>query len=98
MLDARGLITFVVTFHEVSLIFSVVLAALMTLPFWLLMLRSVERGRKATLALVFFVGTALVCHFIVSHTLHFSALDVEVIQVGQSIDDGPPVEDKPPRD
>lgn len=87
MLDARGLATYVVTYHQHVLLMALVVAALGTSPFVLFAVRDRSLLERVYLSLSVFVGTALIAHVGLSWLLGHSAIDVEVIRLQATKDD-----------
>ena len=79
-MDARGLVAFVVTLHEVAAVLALLVGALMT-ALGLLVLRNVPAGRRALMIAAFAVGASLATLAVSSRLFHVSALEVEVVRV-----------------
>lgn len=88
MLDARGLATYVVTYHQHVLLMALVVAAVGTSPFLLFAVRDRSLLERIYLSLSVFVGTALIAHVGLSWLLGHAAIDVEVIRLQATKDDG----------
>jgi hypothetical protein len=78
--DARGLIAFIVTVHQVAALLALLVATLVTLA-GLLLLRHTPPLRRAFLIGAFAVGAALITFGASSRLFEVRTLDVEVVRV-----------------
>ena len=81
-MDARGLVAFIVTVHEVAAILALLVGTLVAL-LSALVLRKLPPGRRALSIFAFAVGGALLTFAGVSRVFHVSALDVEVVRINE---------------
>ena len=88
MLDARGLVTYVITYHQHVLMLALLVAAGCTAPFVLFGARSRTGLERTFLSLAFFCGATLIAHVAVSRALGHDAIDVETIRLQAVKDDG----------
>ncbi|MCP4503248.1 MAG: hypothetical protein GY822_25200 [Deltaproteobacteria bacterium] len=83
-----GLVTMVFTFHDgvfaISMLLSSVLAGILTLFFF----KKLPKDRRVASVVMTFVGSILLLHFGLSHLISVKALDVEVIRLKKTLDDG----------
>lgn len=80
--DARGLVAFIVTVHEVAALLAVLVAALIT-SLGALVLRNAAPGRRLLTILGFAVGGALITFAATSKLFSVRALDVEIVRVNE---------------
>ncbi len=81
-MDARGLMTFIITVHELAVVLGVLVGALIA-ALGFLLLRNVSAGTRAVTVLAFALGSALITLALTSKLFHVSALDVEVVRVSE---------------
>jgi hypothetical protein len=80
--DARGLVAFIVTVHEVAALLAILVAALLT-SLGALLLRNTPSGRRFLTIAAFAIGGALLTFAVTARLFRVSALDVEVVRVSE---------------
>lgn len=81
-MDARGLVAFIVTVHEVAALLAVLVAALVT-SLGALLLRNAPPARRILTILGFAIGGALITFAVTSRLFSVSALDVEIVRINE---------------
>jgi|GEM_PF-2538006 len=85
-----GLTTVVFTLHTGAFAFAVLVASVVCAVMTLFLFHRIDKSRRWAALLLTFVGVTSCVHYGVSHfLLDVSSLDVELIRLKQTADDGP---------
>jgi hypothetical protein len=79
-MDARGLVAFIITVHELALVLAVLIGILTALVA-AIVLREVSAGKRMFAVTSLAVGAALITFAVTARLFHVPALDVDVVRV-----------------
>ena len=81
-MDARGLVALIVTVHELAVLLALLVGAVLAL-LGALVLRNGSATKRVLTIGAFTIGGALITFSVTSRIFQVSALDVEIVRIGE---------------